>query len=235
MSPALNFHNPPCTNKMLEIACFNSPSAILAAQAGADRIELCADYAAGGVTPSITSLHQIRQEVTTPIYVMIRPRAGNFVYSKAEFNQMKSGIELFKPKASGFVLGILDDKSKVDRQRNQELVDLAAPLPCTFHRAFDQVPDMMAATEQIIQCGFKSILTSGGQPDAITGAKTVAEQHQKFGEQISFILGGGVRSTNIESLKQQIRVEWYHSAAITQPGEMADEDEVKRLQSMLKK
>ncbi|KAF2799445.1 hypothetical protein K505DRAFT_321152 [Melanomma pulvis-pyrius CBS 109.77] len=216
---------------MLEIACFNTSSAIAAANAGADRIELCADYAAGGVTPSLDSLQHLRNKIRTPVNIMIRPREGDFDYSDAEFQQMKSEIELFKPVSSGFVFGILDDENRVDEQRNQELVGLAAPLPCTFHRAFDQVPDLHEATEQIIKCGFISILTSGGQATAIVGAESVARLQKKFGDNISFILGGGVRSTNAESLQRQTNVLWLHSAAITKSGEDVDEEEVARLLS----
>ena len=93
---------------MLEIACFNASSATVAAQAGADRIELCANYSAGGVTPSHSTLQHVRKEVTIPINVMIRPRAGNFDYSDEEFTLMKKDMEVLKPLASGFVFGILD-------------------------------------------------------------------------------------------------------------------------------
>lgn len=91
---------------MLEIACFNTPSAIAAAKAGADRIELCANYAAGGVTPTLASLHGIRNATAIPINVMIRPRAGDFDYTLAEFDKMRDDILLFKPVASGCVFGM---------------------------------------------------------------------------------------------------------------------------------
>jgi len=220
---------------MLEIACFNVSSAIIAANTGVDRIELCAKYAAGGVTPSYDSFQLLCKEIKIAINVMIRPRAGDFNYSDSEFQQMKSEIQLFKPEASGFVFGILDDKNHVDEQRSRQLVELAAPLPCTFHRAFDQVPDLFKATEQVISCGFKSILTSGGQSSAQLGAGKVAELQTKFGKTISFILGGGIRSTNIEVLQRQTGVPWLHSAAITGSGELVDEDEIARLLSSLKK
>ncbi|KAF2012131.1 hypothetical protein BU24DRAFT_435548 [Aaosphaeria arxii CBS 175.79] len=218
---------------MLEIACFNTESAIAAANAGADRIELCADYAAGGVTPSLAALQQLRQKASLPVNVMIRPRAGNFVYSDTEYEEMITQIETFKTEASGFVFGILDSDDRVDIGRNQKLVELAKPLPCTFHRAFDQIGDMNEATEQLIACGFRSILTSGGQSNAVAGAAQVAKLHRQWGAQISFILGGGVRSTNVGGLKDETSVEWYHSAAITQGGEDVDEDEVAKLQSAL--
>ncbi|KAF2195251.1 hypothetical protein K469DRAFT_545338 [Zopfia rhizophila CBS 207.26] len=219
---------------MLEIACFNTSSAVKAADSGADRIELCADYAWGGITPSLNSLHVIRKDIKIPINVMIRPRAGNFAYSTSELEQMKSDIQLFKPVANGFVFGILNEKNLVDEEKNRELVELAAPLPCTFHRAFDQVPDLLEATEQVIRCGFTSILTSGAAADAVSGAKAVVELHSKFGSKVTFILGGGVRSINIESLKRETSIEWYHSAAITKPGEDIDREEVQRLQTALK-
>ncbi|EAT89821.1 hypothetical protein SNOG_03090 [Parastagonospora nodorum SN15] len=117
----------------LEIACFTPSSAISAAQAGADRIELCANYAGGGVTPDIHSLLAIRKEVGRDVLinVMIRPRAGDFVYSTKEMEAMRHDIALFTPLASGFVFGILDANGRVDVARNSELVDIAAPLPWT--------------------------------------------------------------------------------------------------------
>lgn len=219
---------------MLEIACFNIASALAAVQVGADRIELCKDYATGGITPNVEDLQAIRIQSAKPINVMIRPKPGDFTYSDAEFEKMRSDILAFKPEASGFVFGILDERNNVDEARNRELVTLAAPLPCTFHRAFDQIPDMGKASEQLIDCGFKSILTSGGQPNAALGADRVAELQEKVGDKISFILGGGVRSTNVAALKDKTGVLWYHSAAITKPGESVDEDEVVKLQLALK-
>ena len=218
---------------MLEIACFNPASAGTAADGGADRIELCADYAAGGVTPSFDDLIGTLKATTLPINVMIRPRGGNFVYTTLEFHQMKLELLNFKPHADGFVFGILDDHNRVDEDRNRELVTMAAPLPCTFHRAFDNITDHDEAVEALVRCGFTSILTSGGNADAVSGAGEVARLQREFGNQINFIIGGGVRSTNIEALYQQTKVPWYHSAALTQPGEAADKGEVRDMQSVL--
>ncbi|KAJ4346362.1 uncharacterized protein N0V89_010291 [Didymosphaeria variabile] len=218
---------------MLEIACFNVPSAIAAAEAGGDRIELCADYAVGGVTPSHDALAELRKATTKPINVMIRPRPGDFVYTTLQFYQMQLDILNFKPTASGFVFGILDAENRVDEARNRELVKMTGGLPCTFHRAFDSVPDQGEAVESLIRCGFTSVLTSGGEADAVSGAAHVARLQKDFGDRITFILGGGVRSTNVAALRQQTKAPWYHSAAITQPGEMVDKDEVSRLRSVL--
>jgi copper homeostasis protein len=221
------------TSTMLEIACFNSASAIAAAKAGADRIELCADYAAGGVTPSLSTLQDVRKETTVPINVMIRPRGGDFNYSDAEFERMKKDIEMFKASVSGSVFGILDSGGCIDEARNRELVEWAAPLPCTFHRAIDEVEDLQDAVEELIRCGFKAILTSGGMKNALEGAEKVGHLQEKLGTSISLILGGGVRSTNVGELKRRTRVPWFHSAAITAPGEDVDAEEVKNIQQIL--
>lgn len=218
---------------MLEIACFNSSSAFFAAKAGADRIELCADYTHGGITPSLETFENVRSRTQVPINVMIRPRAVDFTYSQAEFETMKTQILAFKPFASGLVFGILDADKRVDEVRNRELVELAAPLPCTFHRAIDEINDMESAVETIITCGFRNILTSGGAKNAAEGAEKVASLQKKYAAKMVFILGGGVRSTNLKELKTQYGARWFHSAAITEPGEDVDYDEVKKMRNII--
>ena len=124
----------------LEIACFNIDSAIAAQLAGADRIELCANRNVGGTTPSVEIIKRARQEIFIDLYVMIRPREGDFFYSDLEFEEMKSSIlECKKAGANGVVFGILNADHSVDTIRNTELVILAKPMCCTFHRAFDRV------------------------------------------------------------------------------------------------
>jgi copper homeostasis protein len=170
-----------------------------------------------------------------PVHVMIRPRGGDFNYSAAEFAQMKRSIEMFKGSegVDGFVLGLLTSDRKVAEERNRELVELAKPLPCTFHRAIDEVQDLDGAVETIIGCGFRSILTSGGAKSASEGADEVARLQKKFGERISLILGGGIRNTNVMELKSRTGVEWVHSAAITGADEEVDGDEVRRMVTLL--
>lgn len=220
---------------MLEIACFNASSAISAAKAGADRIELCADYAAGGITPSLSTLHAVRKETSIPINVMIRPREGDFNYTDPEFRQMKEDIRVFSALASGFVFGVLDESQDVDGPRNSELVALAAPLPCTFHRAIDKVGDLGEGVEKVVKCGFGSVLTSGGRESAWNGVGCVEGLQERFKGRIEIILGGGVRSANVAAMKRRSGVEWVHSAAITEPGEEVDESEVRRIQDVLAK
>lgn len=221
---------------MLEIACFTPSSAIFASASGADRIELCASYASGGTTPSMSSLLTIRANVpsTLPINIMIRPRGGDFLYSTKEFEAMRHDIALFAPLASGFVFGILDKAGRVDVARNSELVDIAAPLPCTFHRAVDEVVGgVEGAVESVIACGFESILTSGGGKSAEEGMQRVRMLQEKFGSRVSLIVGGGVRSGNVERIRSGAGVRWVHSAAITGDGEEVDGEEVRKIKEAL--
>jgi copper homeostasis protein len=227
---------------MLEIAIFDAPSALPAALAGASRLELCANYPAGGVTPSLSTLQTIHQTLRAktdrpvPIHVMIRPRGGDFIYSAGELAQMKAEIEEFKATGlvDGFVLGVLDPAGCIDRGSNGELVDAAAPVPCTFHRAMDGVGDLDAAFEAVIELGFRSVLTSGGPGDASAGVERVKGLQERFGRRISVVLGGGIRSGNVQELKRRAGVEWVHSAAITGGGEGVDEDEVGRMVKLLR-
>ena len=139
----------------LEIACFNIESAQIANENGADRIELCDGIEVGGTTPTPIDIINVQKFLTSDLFVMIRPRGGNFVYSNEEFEQMKHNVLNFKSlKVDGFVFGILDKNNKVDIERNIELVNLAKPLLCTFHRAFDEVADYEQALEDVISCGF---------------------------------------------------------------------------------
>lgn len=167
---------------------------------------------------------------------MIRPRAGNFHYSTAEFEAMRHAIALFTPLASGFVFGILDKAGKVDVARNSELVDIAAPLPCTFHRAVDEVVGgLEEAVETVVACGFRSILTSGGGKSAEEGLERVRMLQGRFGGKVSLIVGGGLRSGNVERIKSGTGVEWVHSAAITGDGEEVDGEEVRRIKEVIGK
>ncbi|KNG44347.1 copper homeostasis protein [Stemphylium lycopersici] len=164
---------------------------------------------------------------------MIRPRGGDFNYSAEEFVQMKEEMNMLKPLASGFVFGILDSNNLVDDARNRELVQMAAPLACTFHRAIDETKDLEMSVEAVINCGFKSVLTSGSMRNALEGAEQLGRIQKKYGRTLSIIAGGGVRRTNIEELRAKAGVTWLHSAAITQHGEDVDELEVKKMQILL--
>ena len=219
--------------KRLEIACFNLESALIAAKAGADRIEFCADYASGGTTPELEDFLTIKKAAAIPIYVMIRPRGGDFVYSADEIAGMKQSIADFKEAgADGLVFGVLNS-DKTLSVVNEELVVLAGSTPCTFHRAFDQSPDLEQSLEQLIIWGFKTVLTSGGSSSAMAGAATLQKLLDQANGRIQILPGGGIRSGNIAELAKLLPADFFHSAGITDGSEIADLEEIKAIKSTL--
>jgi len=215
---------------LLEIACFNFESALIADKAGAHRVELCENYKEGGITPSEQLIKKIKKELSVPVFIMIRPRPGDFIYSNEEFSQMKNSVLFCKAqKCDGLVFGILNKEAKIDVKRCKELVELANPLPCTFHRAFDQVENKETALEELIQCGFKRVLTSGNSKTAIEGLGTLKKLSLLSENRIIILPGGGIRSSNVKEFTPFfIEV---HSAAITDGGETASGEEIKKIRS----
>ncbi|TDE03598.1 copper homeostasis protein CutC [Flavobacterium hiemivividum] len=221
-------------NDKLEIACFNLESAIIAQTNGADRVELCASMKEGGTTPDFRITEQARKELSVDLNVMIRPRGGDFVYTNAEFEQMKEEIIAFKRlNIDGFVFGILDKEGNINIEQNSELVALASPTPCTFHRAFDVVNNVYQSLETVIDCGFKTILTSGQEQNVVEGIVVLAELVVKANGRITIMPGGGLRSTNVGLLQEKTKAVFYHSSAVTDSGETANGDEVKALKRKL--
>jgi copper homeostasis protein len=218
----------------LEIACFNLQSAIIAQENGADRVELCANMKEGGTTPDFEMTKAAREALSIDLNVMIRPRGGDFVYSDAEFQQMKAEIEqLKKLSVDGFVFGILKSDNSFNEEQNSELVALASPTPCTFHRAFDTIKNRFESLESVIECGFKTILTSGLETNVVEGIDVLAELVEKANNRIVIMPGGGLRSTNVGLLQEKTKAVFYHSSAIVDSGETASGDEVKALKANL--
>ncbi|MES2545820.1 MAG: copper homeostasis protein CutC [Bacteroidota bacterium] len=218
----------------LEIACFNLESAIIAQENGADRIELCDNINEGGTTPDFETTKIAKEKIAIPLYVMIRPRGGDFIYSDAEFNQMKSEIKQFKKlKVNGFVFGILNKDGSANKEQNFELVDLAKPIPCTFHRAFDVAASLFESLETVIDCGFTTILTSGQEKNVIEGIEVLTQLVEKANNRIVIMPGGGLRSTNIGLLEEKTNADFYHSSAIVDNNEIANAEEIKALKSNL--
>lgn len=206
----------------------------MAEQAGADRIEFCKDYTLGGITPNFEDVRFLKEKLQIPVFVMIRPRGGNFVYSEAELHLMKSNITRLKLlDVDGFVFGILDKKNQINRIQNKELVKLAYPIPCTFHRAFDSCKNPLAALENVIECGFQFILTSGNIGKATKGIGVLKQLVEKAQNRISIIVGGGVRSSNIEFLNQETNASWFHSACITDDSFEINPSEIKAIKNHL--
>lgn len=218
----------------LEIACFNFESAIIAQENRADRVELCAQMEVGGTTPNLEIAKQVKNLITIDLNVMIRPRGGNFVYSDAEFQQMKNEIIQFKEiGVNGFVFGILTSVNSINISQNKELVELAKPFPCAFHRAFDEVSDAFQSLEEIIECGFQTILTSGQKTNVMEGVNRLAELVSKANHRIVIMPGGGLRSSNIEFIQEKTKATFYHSSAITDGSETANGKEIIALKSKL--
>ena len=218
----------------LEIACFNYESAIIAQESGADRIELCENMQLGGTTPNYILGAKVREKLSIKMHVIIRPRGGDFVYTDEEFIEMKQDIKQFKKLGvDGFVFGILNPDGSVNKKQNTELVHLASPLSCTFHRAFDVVDDFKKSLEDVIDCGFKSILTSGRGKNVVEGILDL-EKIQKLAEnRIVIMPGGGLRSSNIKLLQDKLEPTFYHSSAITDNTETANPEEIKELRNFL--
>ena len=177
---------------------------------GAERIELCANRNAGGITPDLELFKTVRHKTTIVLYVMIRSRSGNFVYSDFELEQMKASIETFKEaKANGFVCGILKESGLVNQQQNCDVVALAKPLPCTFHRAFDEIENRTEALKSFLKCGFETSLTSGHAENCVDGIAVLPLLIKEAANRIAIMPGGGLRSTNLKLLKVKMGNRFY--------------------------
>jgi copper homeostasis protein len=197
---------------ILEISVESVAAATAAERAGADRVELCADLSAGGLTPSEQMMLQARENVHIPIFVMIRPRPGNFVYDESEFATMQSQIALARrAKMDGIVLGILTERKTVDIVRTRRLVDLANPLPVTFHRAFDDLADQSKALEDIIATQAARILTSGGAPTAAQGSDRIRGLVETAGSRLIVMPGAGINAENFGDVRRRTGATEFHS------------------------
>lgn len=188
---------------LLEAPVFNLQGALEAAQFGIDRLELCANFPEGGETPSAGMLRFLKNEVDIPIFVMIRPRGGDFVFSQKELIVMKQDIQLLgELGADGFVFGVLDEKGKVNEAACELLLRAAGGKPCTFHRAFDASSDLEESMGKIIDLGFRRILTSGGKNSLTAGLSVVHDLLEKAKDRIVIMPGGGTQAVHVPFLKQ---------------------------------
>ena len=187
----------------VEVCAFSIESCLNAQQAGATRIELCGGLYEGGTTPSYGLIKRAREVTTLQLYVMIRPRGGDFCYDDEEFLVMKQDIELAKELgADGVVFGLLLPTGEVDEIRTAELVALAKPLQVTFHRAFDVAKEPFEALEAVIRTGAVRILTSGQENSALDGAELLTQLAKKAAGRIDLMAGSGVNVINAVQLAQ---------------------------------
>lgn len=198
---------------LLEAPVFNLQGALEAAQFGVDRLELCANFPEGGETPSAGMLRFLKSEVDIPVFVMIRPRGGDFVYSQKELIVMKQDIQLLgELGADGFVFGVLDEKGKVNEAACQMLLRAVGNKPCTFHRAFDASSDLDDSLEKIIHLGFQRILTSGGKNSLTEGLPVIQDLLQKASNRIIIMPGGGNKAEHVLILKQSGLLKEVHAS-----------------------
>ena len=190
----------------LEVCVDSVCNALTAQSAGAQRIEFCANLSEGGTTPSPAQIEIARKQLHIQLYVIIRPRGGDFLYNDTEFEIMKSDIHFCgKTGCDGVVIGMLHRDGTVDKERNGELIRIAHGygMGVTFHRAFDRCADLFRAMETIIELGCERILTSGGCCTAIEGAEVIRRLIEKAGERIIIIPGSGITPENVRDLIQK--------------------------------
>jgi len=200
----------------LEIVVYNIESALKAQEGRADRIELCDNPGDGGTTPSYGIIENIRQHLSIDVFVMIRPRGGDFHYSSYEFHAMKRDIDQCqKLSVDGVVFGILNQDGTIDKIRCKELIDRARPLKVTCHRAFDMTRDPFEALEDCIEAGFDRILTSGQKLKAIEGVDLIAELIKKSNGRISIMPGSGVNENTVEEIVCKTGTSEIHFSATT--------------------
>ena len=198
---------------IIEIATSDFSTTKSAVAGGADRIELCANLAEGGTTPSWGTIKKCRELFSVQLFPIIRPRGGDFFYTDEEFEIMLSDIKQCKVLGcDGVVIGMLQQDGSIDLKRNEKLVQAAYPMEVTFHRAFDRCLDPFEAMEQLIAIGCQRILTSGQKPSVVDGVELVTALQEKAEGRIIIIPGSGVRKENIKMLAEKTGCSEFHSS-----------------------
>lgn len=204
-----------CTEMVLEVCAYSLASCRLAAQAGAGRIELCADPMQGGTTPS-HGLIQAALETGLPVFPIIRPRGGDFHYTEEEADVMLRDIRACRQLGcTGIVTGALRADRTIDTELMSRFAGAAGPMQVACHKAFDEVPDAAAALETLTSMGYCRVLTSGLRPTALEGAGLIRELVRQASGRITVMPGGGVRSTNLRQLIEATGATEFHSSALT--------------------
>lgn len=200
-------------NRPLIEGCVDSyASAMAAVRGGADRLELCANLSIGGTTPSQSLFEQVREACGTRINVLVRPRFGDFLYSREELEEMAGEIARFRELgANGVVIGALTPHGELDRERMGRLMDRAGGMEVTLHRAFDMARDPFAALEAAVALGCRTILTSGQAGSAPEGAELLGELNREAAGRIALMAGGGVKRGNIRALYERTGITAYHT------------------------
>ena len=202
---------------VFELCAETFEAALSAEPGGADRIELCTMLDVGGLTPSHEFIEQAINSSGLPVHVLLRPHADGFVYSASDFASISTELQHARRLgATGVVLGILNAERTVDTARTRALVELAAPMDVTFHRAFDEVPDFDRALEDVIAAGCQRILTSGGAPDVLAGADVLARLVTRAAARIDIAAGGGLRLSNAYEVRRRTGARHFHGSLRSQ-------------------
>ena len=199
---------------LLEIAAFNIEAALNALAAGADRIEFCENPMEGGTTPSFGSLANLISLTTKPVFPIIRPRGGDFLYTDREFQVMQNDLIACQQLGfKGAVIGLLNADGNIDTKRTSALIQAAGQMEISFHRAFDRCQDPFLALEQLIEMGCKRILTSGQVPNVGNAIPMIQQLVEKAKDRIIILPGSGVRADNIATIVTQTGAKEMHSSA----------------------
>lgn len=203
---------------LLEICANSFQSAKNAQTTGAQRIELCEELSVGGLTPSYGLLKKVIAELTIPVFVLIRPRSGDFVYTESEFDIMKQDISLCKELGvQGIVSGVLNKNKTIDVVRTKELVERSRPLPFTFHRAFDELDNPVQGLNQLIELGVDRVLTSGQESSAVDGLPLLTQLNEIARGRLTILPGGGINAKNAAIFKTKGFNEIHASASVQIP------------------
>jgi copper homeostasis protein len=210
-----------------EVVVYNFDSAMKAQEGGADRIELCDNPGDGGTTPSYGMIEQVRQNISMDVYVMLRPRGGDFLYTNYEFHIMKRDlIQCQRLSVDGIVFGMLTEDGKIDMKRCKEIIAKARPLKITCHRAFDMTRDPFEALEDCIDVGFDRILTSGHKSTALEGIDLIQQLVLKANGRISIMAGSGINENSVSQVVNKSGVKEIHFSAVTPlPSRMSFQNE----------
>jgi copper homeostasis protein len=199
---------------LVEACVATVASALAAESAGAGRLELCGDLVEGGITPSLGMLARVRERVTLPIHVLIRPRGGDFLFHEDESEVMLQDISTARTAgAHGVVIGALDREGRIDTGLTRCLADAARPMAVTFHRAFDLARDPCEALDTLIELGIERLLTSGQALSALRGAATIAALVRQAGGRITIMAGGGINEANAARVVKETGVTEIHVGA----------------------
>lgn len=209
---------------LFELCAESLMAALAADRGGADRIELCERLDIGGITPSEHLTNAAIQALSIPVHVLIRPRGGDFVYTDAEFDQMRQQLQWVKQAgAAAVALGVLRADRRIDVDRSRQLVELARPMKVTFHRAFDRAPDLSKALEEVISIGADCLLTSGGAPNVPAGVEQLEKLVRQAGDRISIMAGGGLKLASMLDVLERTGLHCLHGSLTRGAGESLPE------------